>query len=113
MDTTFIADSGYETLASQIAAVEGFEVEVKLDYEDDEMWVRDEDDRRHLDNGRIVQLFLGDYPYRRAMSGNRTISDWVATRFEPNYPGLEVHVPTDLSYTAPLSDLRSEVRETE
>jgi diadenosine tetraphosphatase ApaH/serine/threonine PP2A family protein phosphatase len=113
MDTTFIADSGYETLASQIAAVEGFEVEVKLDYEDDETWVRDEDDRRHLDNGRIVQLFLGDYPYRRAMNGNRTITDWVATRFEPNYPGLEVQVPTDLSYASPLSDLRSEVRETE
>ena len=105
IDLEYVAEIGYTELASQIYQVEDFDVEVTLGWDD--TYVEAEHDRRELDNCAIVQ-FPSPYPYRRAMSGRKTIADWRTIRFERNYPGLDVVVSTSLPDTTLLSELRGD-----
>jgi hypothetical protein len=103
LDLEEMAASAYQELGSQIEQTEGFPVEVRLD--ENQWWLSG--DGRQLDNGCLV-LFPSDYPYRRAMNGNKTIEHWITNRFGQNYPGLEVVMSTELPDNALLSDLRAE-----
>lgn len=47
------------------------------------------------------------YPYRRPMSGRKTIADWLDDRFDATYPELEACLLIQLPLTTRLSDLRS------
>jgi hypothetical protein len=104
IDLEYVAETGYQELASKIEQTEGFEVEVSLDQ--NQWWLSE--DGQQLDNGSVVLFPVARYPYRRAMSGRKTIADWRTIRFERNYPGLEVVVSTSLPDTALLSELKGE-----
>ena len=79
-----------------------------INYAIDDASVKPRHRRRKLDSGVVVQ-FPRDYPYRAPISGSKTVADWIAGRFERNFPGLEASLlpPDDrVPLSTPLSHLR-------
>jgi hypothetical protein len=107
LDLAADCERALRELECQISEIEGFDVSVDIDYYHYDGYEEDElvYGRRVFGSGRII-AFPRDYPYRRAMSGRKTIGDW-QDRFTCEYPGLEVSVSNyGLPSTTPLSDLR-------
>lgn len=108
LDRLLEARISYQELAAKIFAVEGFAVEVDVDQEN--YWESDYCDEVL---GWWIVTEIDPYPYRRAMSGSNTVDDWMAGRFEPNYPGLDLWFVTRLqtfSSSTLLSELRTKAR---
>jgi hypothetical protein len=95
-----------EELAASILAVEGFHVQVDVDYSAESVPARVH--RRVVDSGAAVQD-VPDYPYSRAISSVKSFRDWQRTRFEKHYPGLQVHLrwPAPHCEQWPLDRLRT------
>jgi hypothetical protein len=89
-DERIQARDAYDQLECEIKALEGFDVRIEADDEYNQI------------------LPVEPYPYKRAMRASAAIEDWIAERFEKNYPGLNVEVSTRLPYTAMLSQARQE-----
>ena len=110
LEELYVFKSECESLADWgIELVEHFDVQIGVDYE----YYGDAPaalNRRWLLHSEFVQE-VPDYPYRRAMPGNRTLGDWLKIRFHRHYPGLAIDVqsrcdlPTNEAWT--LEQLRS------
>ena len=85
-------DVSCETLAEEIAMVEGIDVAVEIDWDCDERTVRSSANRREL-FGEIIQA-VPEYPYMRAMGGSRTFEECRTIRFDRHYAGLAIDGPS-------------------
>jgi len=108
LDRLLEAKISYTELAAKISEVERFPVEVEVDQDDH--WKSDYCDEVL---GWFIITEVDPYPYRRAMSGSKTVDEWMVGRFEPNYPGFELQFVTSLptfSNSTLLSELRAEAK---
>jgi hypothetical protein len=104
----FDASCAYESLAGEIRAIEGIEVTISIDRNVDDALV-DPSANRRVVMGSVVQD-VRPYPYKRAMTGNRTWAAWRSIRFQRHYAGLRVallHPPDENPATMSLEQLRT------
>ena len=104
MDELATTVLNYMARSSEIEQIERLDVDIRgVVDEEPESWVNVSELA-----GYFVTASGESYPYRRAMSGTKTVGDWIRERFEKHYPGLQVEVNTDLPLTATLSEVRNE-----